>query len=63
MQGTQQDPAAHKRAARGEDVVGLVLRSIALAALALAVGIAASLLVDARQVGLGAERPPGLERR
>ena len=35
----------------GNDTLGIVLRAVALAALALGIGIGASLLVDARHMG------------
>ena len=40
-----------KRRGESEDIVGIVLRAVALAALALGIGLAASLLVDTRHAG------------
>ena len=54
---TDTSPPRNRRAADarhrdpGSDTLGIVLRAIALAALALGLGIGASLLVDARHMG------------
>jgi hypothetical protein len=40
-----------KGGGKPEDIVGIVLRAVALAALALSIGLAASLLVDTRHGG------------
>lgn len=44
-------PGGSKRRGGPDDVVGMVLRAVALAALALGIGVGASLLVDTRQAG------------
>jgi hypothetical protein len=49
-----------KRRGESDDIVGIILRAVALAALALGIGLAASLLVDTRHGGdLGV---PALQR-
>jgi hypothetical protein len=49
-----------KRRDEAGDMIGIVLRAVALAALAISIGIGASLLVDSRHAGyLGVTRAHG----
>jgi hypothetical protein len=50
---TSFEPQERRRDPHGDpsDMVGIVLRAVALAALAISIGIGASLLVDSRHTG------------